>query len=83
MVLRAVASRPGLWPVALVAGVRMAPSRWWSRWPPCPWPDADYWRFRMETAYGGDGDATPEPDDVVEFLVWCKERWRRPPRALR
>jgi hypothetical protein len=37
----------------------------------------------METAYGGDGDATPEPDDVVEFLVWCKERWRRPPRALR
>jgi hypothetical protein len=82
-VVRAVAARPELWPVALTAAVRLAPSRWWRRWPPLPWPDPDYWRFRMETAYGGDGDGPPEAEDVVEFLEWCRERWHRPPRALR
>jgi hypothetical protein len=82
-VARAVAVRPELWPVALAVAARLAPPRWWCRWPPSPWPDADYWRFRMETAYGGNGDEPPDPGDVVEFLEWCRDRWRRPARALR
>lgn len=81
--LRAVAVQPELWPVALVVAKRLAPPGWWRRWPPVPWPDAHYWRFRMETAYGGEGDVPPDPQDVVEFLQWCRERWRRPARALR
>ncbi len=81
--LRAVAVRPRLWPVALVTMARFAPHGWWRRWPPSPWPDADYWRFRMETAYGGDGSAWPGAEDVVEFLEWSRRRWHRPPRALR
>ncbi|HVC15653.1 MAG TPA: hypothetical protein VND62_12430 [Acidimicrobiales bacterium] len=81
--LRAVAARPRLWPAALVVGLRLAPRGWWRRWPPLPWPDADYWRFRMQTAYGGEGNDAPDPDDVVEFLVWWRSRWRRPSRVLR
>ena len=85
---RALAARPDLWPVALVVAVRLAPQGWWRSWPPAPWPDAGYWRFRMETAYGGRGDAPLAPDDVVEFLEWCRQRsprqrWRRSPRSLR
>ncbi len=84
-VLRAVAARPALWSVALVVVARLAPPRWWCRWPPAPSPDERYWRFRMETAYGGDGGTAPEPADVVEFLEWCRTRrsCRRPARTLR
>jgi hypothetical protein len=80
---RALAVRPHLWPVALVVAARLALPGWWRRWPPVPWPDADYWRFRMETAYGGEGETPPAPGDVVEFLEWCRQRWRRAPGALR
>ncbi len=80
---RALVAHPRLWSVALVAAARLAPRGWWRRWPPVPWPDPEYWRFRMETAYGGDGEAPPAPDDVVEFLEWCRQRWRRSPGALR
>lgn len=79
----AVLGRPRLWPVAVTTAVRFAPSRWWRRWPPSPWPDEDYWRFRMETAYGGTGEGLPAPEDVVEFLEWCRHRWHRRTRALR
>ncbi len=69
----ALAWRPDLWPVAVVMAVRLAPERWWRRWPPLPVPDASYWRFRMTTAYGGSGDAVPPGKDVVEYLEWCRE----------
>jgi hypothetical protein len=62
--------------------VRLAPARWWRRWPPLPLPDAAYWRFRMTTAYGGSGDAVPKARDLVEYLEWCRER-RRPRSHLR
>lgn len=81
--VKAVVPHPELWPVAVVVAARLAPKGWWRRWPPSPWPDEDYWRFRMQTAYGGEGDGTPTPDDVVDFLQWCRVRWRRRPRALR
>ena len=79
-VLRAVAFRPVLWPVALGAVLRLAQRGWWRRWPPVPSPDPDYWRFRMVTAYGGDGGAAPDVDDVVAYLRWCR-RMRRSRRA--
>jgi hypothetical protein len=72
----ALAGRPDLWPVAAVTAVRLAPERWWRRWPPLPVPDASYWRFRMTTAYGGSGDAVPAGKDVVEYLEWCRESHR-------
>lgn len=82
-VTRVVASRPGLWPIAAVVAWRLAPRHWWRRWPPLPVPDAAYWRFRMTTAYGGDGDASADPTDVVEYLEWCRERRRQERQALR
>ncbi len=81
--LRAVARRPDLWAVAMWTALRLAGPGWWRRWPPVPWPDPSYWRFRMTTAYGGSGDAAPDPVDVVEFLEWCRGRWRQQRRALR
>jgi hypothetical protein len=80
---RAVALRPDLWFEAAAASVALAPHGWWRRWPPLPLPDPDYWRFRMQTAYGGDGDAPPEPDDVVDYLEWRRAGRRRGRRALR
>lgn len=81
--LRALAPRPDLWPIALVALLRMAPCGWWRRWPPLPSPDPDYWRFRMTTVYGGAGHRAPTPADLVEYLEWCRVRWRRGERLLR
>ena len=67
---RAVAVRPTLWPAALGAVLRLARPGWWRRWPPIPIPPDDYWRFRLETASGG--EAPPTPDDVVAYLRWCR-----------
>lgn len=75
----AVGPRPWLWPMAAIEGVRLARPGWWRRWPPVPLPDAALWRFRVETAYGGAGDAVPQAGDVESFLQWCRgmARWRR------
>jgi hypothetical protein len=77
--LRAVAVRPWLWPAAAAEVLRLAAPGWWRRWPPLPLPDDGLWRFRMETAYGGAGDSTPDAEDVVTFVRWCGRmgRWRR------
>jgi hypothetical protein len=79
VLVAAVAVRPWLWPVAVSAVLRLARPRWWRHWPPLPWPDDDLWRFRMETAYGGAGDATPDASDVTSFLSWSRDvaHWRR------
>jgi hypothetical protein len=78
-VVGAVAVRPWLWPAAAAEVARLAAPGWWRRWPPVPLPDAALWRFRMETVYGGEGDATPDAEDVVSFLHWCggMGSWRR------
>jgi hypothetical protein len=75
----AVAVRPWLWPVAVAQVLRLARPRWWRRWPPVPLPDAALCRFRMETAYGGAGDAEPDVRDVRTFLRWSRDmrHWRR------
>ena len=70
-VVVAVSRAPRLWLTAVRQVVRLAPSRWWRRWPPLPLPDRDYLRFRLQTMYGGEGRA-PDPDDVLLYLSWCK-----------
>ncbi|HEX3539467.1 MAG TPA: hypothetical protein VHT75_03400 [Acidimicrobiales bacterium] len=77
--VRALLGRPELWPTATVMARRLAPPGWWRHWPPRPWPDSAYLRFRMVTAYG-DADASPPPHDLVEYLAWCRRMNRlRPP----
>ena len=78
-VVAALVRRPWLWPAAVAEAARLARPGWWHRWPLLPVPDEALWRFRMETAYGGSGDAVPEADDVVSFIAWCSTmgRWRR------
>jgi hypothetical protein len=73
VVARAVVPRPGLWWAALGAARRMARRGWWRRAPFVPLPGEAYWRFRLVTAYGGDGESRAlAPSDVVAFLRWCK-----------
>ncbi len=76
VVARAVVPRPGLWGASAGALFRMARRGWWHRAPFMPLPGEAYWRFRLVTAYGGDGGdgraAELTPDDVVAFLRWCQ-----------
>jgi hypothetical protein len=76
---KALSRRPWLWPAAGAEAVRLARPGWWHRWPLLPVPDDALWRFRMETAYGGSGEAVPESADVVSFISWCAtmRQWRR------
>jgi len=37
-----------------------------------PLPSGDYLRFRLLTQYG-DGDARPDPADVIAYLEWCRQ----------
>jgi hypothetical protein len=78
-VVAAVAVRPWLWPAATAQVLRLARPGWWHHWPPLPLPDTALWRFRMETAYGGAGDAEPDAGDVRSFLRWSRDmrHWRR------
>ena len=71
-VVAAVATRPRLWPTALVQVRRLARPGWWRRWPPLPLPDPRWLRFRARTAYG-DPDRRPDPADVVAWLEWCRD----------
>jgi len=78
-VFRSLGRRPWLLPAALSGVLRLARPGWWRRWPPLPLPDPELWRFRMQTAYGGTGDAVPDEDDVVSFVEWSRamRHWRR------
>ncbi len=73
VVARAVLAHPGLWWAALGAVRRLARRGWWRRAPFVPLPGEAYWRFRLVTAYGGDGDgAELTRADVVSYLRWCQ-----------
>jgi len=71
-VVLAVARRPSLWLTAARQARRTATVGWWRRRPFLPVPSGDYLRFRMLTHYG-DTDRAPEPQDVVNYLTWCRE----------
>ncbi|HEX6422777.1 MAG TPA: hypothetical protein VFZ79_04815 [Acidimicrobiales bacterium] len=70
---RAVARHPSLWPTAVRQALVLAAPGWWRRRPFLPLPAPDYLRFRLQTAYGGDGDRPPDPSDVVTYLHWCRQ----------
>ena len=72
-ILRVIIRRPTLWLEALRALVAFTPSGWWRMAPFLPLPRRDYVRWRMQTAYGA-FDATPSPDDLVQFLQWRREQ---------
>jgi hypothetical protein len=71
--LAAVVRRPSLWPTAARQALVLAAPGWWRRRPFLPLPTPAYLRFRLQTAYGGDGGGAPEPGDVVTYLHWCRE----------
>lgn len=52
--------------------IRFRRRRWWATRPFLPIPDAELIRFRMVTAYGGDGSGAPAADDVAAWLEWCR-----------
>jgi hypothetical protein len=68
----AVARRPGLWSTALRQARRLTPTGWWRRRPFLPVPDKGYLAFRTVTQYGEIG-RSPSPEDVVDYLEWCRE----------
>lgn len=72
LALWAVLRRPDLWATALRQLRVLAAPGWWRRPPFLPLPDAAYLRFRMVTAYGGEGDEPPTVDDLVTYLHWCR-----------
>jgi hypothetical protein len=77
-VVRAVAFRPGLWPASFGALRRLARPGWWHTPPFLPVPDAEFWGFRMETAFGKQSEGRPSTGDVIDYLAWCQRT--RPPR---
>ena len=70
-----MARRPDLWVTAGLAALRLAPSGWWRQRPWLPRPDDRYLAFRLETAYGSPTHPA-EPEDLVAYLEWVRERWR-------
>lgn len=68
----AVARHPSLWATAVRQAAVLASPGWWRRRPFLPLPAPDYFRFRIQTAYGGAGDQAPDPADLVTYLRWCR-----------
>jgi hypothetical protein len=69
----AVARHPSLWTIAGRQALVLAAPGWWHRRPFLPLPAPDYLRFRLQTAYGGDGEGEPDPADLVTYLRWCRQ----------
>lgn len=69
-VVAAVARRPSLWSAAIGAVMDLAPAGWWRQPPFLPLPDDDWLRFRLETAYGGDGTGPIRSEDLITWLEW-------------
>jgi hypothetical protein len=74
-VVLAVIRHPSVWPTALRQGLRLVPSRWWTKAPYLPLPSRSYLEFRLVTQYG-DRSHRPEPEDVLNYLRWCRD-WQR------
>ena len=70
--VRAVIRHPNLWFTAASAAIGLAPRGWWRHAPFVPLPDPAWLKFRLETAYGGDGNSTLRPDDLITWLQWKK-----------
>ena len=70
-----VLRHPSLWPTAMrqAAPARAAPVV--ARSPYLPVPSRSYLEFRLVTQYG-DISHRPEPEDVLNYLRWCRD-WQR------
>lgn len=68
----AVARHPSLWATGVHQARVLAAPGWWRHRPFLPLPAPEYLRFRLQTAYGGDGDHPPDPADLVTYLRWCR-----------
>ena len=68
----ALLGEPALWSTVVRQIRVLARPQWWRHAPYLPVPSASYLRFRLLTAYGGDGTATPSVSDVVTYLRWCR-----------
>jgi hypothetical protein len=68
----AVVKRPSLWRTVVRQMRRTAAPGWWKRRPFLPVPSGEYLRFRLLTQYG-DARHRWEPDDVVNYLRWCRD----------
>jgi len=69
----ALARRPSLWSTAVRQWWRTTPRGWWRQRPFLPVPSREYLRFRMVTQYGR-FDADVLPEDVLNYLAWCKQQ---------
>lgn len=69
-VVAAIVARPRLWPVALGTAGSLISRSWWRHRPFVPVPDRQWLKFRIVTAYGGDGGTAISADDVITFLEW-------------
>jgi hypothetical protein len=69
----AVGRHPSLWLTGARQALVLAAPGWWRRRPYLPLPAPAYLRFRLQTAYGGDGDRAPDPADLVTYLRWCRD----------
>ena len=67
---RAVVARPRLWPVAVSTARSLVGRHWWRQPPFLPLPDRHWLRFRLVTAYGGDGRQAMAAEDVITYLEW-------------
>ena len=75
-VARALVARPDLWTTAASAALSLAGRGWWRRPPFLPLPDPAWLRFRLATAYGGDGVIGPDsPFAVGDLITWLE--WRK------
>jgi hypothetical protein len=63
-----------LWFTALRQIGRIARPGWWRHPPFLPVPDREYLAFRMQTAYGTNGE--PKPDEVIDYLAWVRRSSR-------
>jgi hypothetical protein len=70
-IVAAVAARPSLWGMGLRQWRRTTPRGWWRHRPFLPVPSGEYLHFRLVTQYGR-ADAPVPPEDVLNYLSWCK-----------
>lgn len=68
--------RPSLVPHMVGAAWAFRARGWYRRPPFLPLPPADYWRWRMDTAYGNP-EAVPPPEELERFLRWGTDMRRR------
>jgi hypothetical protein len=68
-----VLAHPSVWGAGARQVRVLAAPGWWRRAPFLPLPAPEYLRFRMETAYGGAGEQSPDPEDLITYLRWCRD----------